>query len=207
MRACAQAAEALAGSVILAAIDPSIAVCLCRALTSEWLPGQAVGDCLYRGSVDGMTPAAFHGACDGKGATLTLIRADEGGRVCVFGGYTSTPWDSRGTPVSCGDAFLFCVTGPHCTLARFPLAPAKASRAILCCPTWGPNFGVNDLGVTSWCGTETGPFDGASNCACFGDPDRGVYTDSVGAGPRTFTGTEDEEGSFTPVEIEVYAVV
>ena len=82
---CVQAA-ALAGSVILGAIDPAIAARFGTVLTTDWLSGRIVGDRLYRGSVDGMTPAAFHEQCDEKGATLTLIRADEGGRVCVSAG-------------------------------------------------------------------------------------------------------------------------
>ena len=82
-------------------------------LTTEWLPGKSVGDCLYRGSRDGMTARAFHEACDGKGTTLTLIRADEGGAKYVFGGYTGASWNSDGKLMECSDAFLFTVTSPH----------------------------------------------------------------------------------------------
>ena len=67
-----------------------------------------------------MRARAFHGACAGKGATLTLIRADVGGAKYVFGGYTSENWltpeygEKDSEYESC--AFLFSVTSPHAAL-------------------------------------------------------------------------------------------
>ena len=202
-------AAALAGSVTLCATDPTIAARFGTVLTTDWLAGRTVRDLLYRGSVDGMTAAAFHERCDGKGATLTLIRADEGGRVCVFGGYTSVSWRSPedgGEWVSCSDAFLFSVTGPHCTVVRFPIKAGKEKEAMYCDSGYGPCFG-GDLAVRSRSVKATAPFGGTSRCVCFGDPEYGEYSDTVGLGPATFTGTTDKEGRFTPVDVEVYAVV
>ncbi len=48
---------------------------------------------LYRGSRDGWDATDFHGKCDDKGATITIIKCSNG-RIC--GGYTSTPWKSSG---------------------------------------------------------------------------------------------------------------
>ena len=213
---CHVQAERLADSVVLAAIaDASVIARFGTVLTTEWLPGKAVGDCLYRGSVHGMTPGAFHARCDGKGPTLMLTRADKGGRVCVFGGYTSASWRSRvdedGSPrdewVPCGDAFLFSVVGPHCSVVQFPLKPGMERKAMASSADWGPRFGVSDLVLKSSGGKATDPFDWTSNCEYFGHREQGVYTDTVGMGPRTFTGTTDEYGRFTPTDVEVYAVV
>ena len=194
-------------SVILGAIDATIATRFCTVLATEWLAGKSVGDCLYRGSVDGMTPFAFHERCDERGPTLTLIRADEGGRVCVFGGYTSAPWCCSFGHVSRADAFLFSVTGPHCSVTQFPVRPEKQGAAVACSPRGCVFFGGPDFILRNLSGSANGPFDAASRFVFFGDPLRSMYTDVLGLGRQTFTGTTDAMGRFTPVDIEVYAIV
>ena len=196
----------LGDSVVLASIDATIASRFCSVLTSEWLPGKTMGACLYRGSVDGMTAAVFHGRCDGRGPTLTLIRADECGQVCVFGGFTSTSWTSVAMYLRCADAFLFSVAGPHCTVTQFPIKEDKSVRALECNAAWGPRFGTGpDIVLKSFRLRAIDAFDRTSHCGGFGSQWLGGYTDTVGVGKRTFTGTGD--GCFTPVDIEVYAVV
>jgi len=44
---------------------------------------------LYRGSRDGFKAKNFHDCCDNKGATLTLVKGEDGR---VFGGYTDISW-------------------------------------------------------------------------------------------------------------------
>ena len=115
-------------STVMIVVPADIRARFNTVLSTEWLPGKSVGECLYRGSRDGMTARAFHGACDGKGATLTLIRADVGEAKYVFGGYTSTPWGSSGGYLRCENAFLFSVTSPHegGSVTRFSLTMALA---------------------------------------------------------------------------------
>ena len=67
-----------ADSCVMGVVPIDIRARFNTVLVKEWLRWKRVGECLYRGSRDGMTPLAFHEACDGKGATLTLIRADVG---------------------------------------------------------------------------------------------------------------------------------
>ena len=43
----------------------------------------------WRASVDGWAASTFHGRCDHKGPTVTIIRV--GGKY-IFGGYTSHSW-------------------------------------------------------------------------------------------------------------------
>ena len=42
----------------------------------------------WRASVDGWAGRIFHSRCDGKGATVTIIRVGK----YIFGGYTSRSW-------------------------------------------------------------------------------------------------------------------
>ena len=195
-------------STTLAVVAADIRARFITTLSTEWLPEKRIGDRLYCGSVDGMTAAAFHERCDGKGPTLTLIRADEGGRACVFGGYTSVSWVTPagvGMYVPCEDAFLFSVAGPHCSVTRFPVRRGFEGWAMFCASGLGPSF-ATDLEVRSGNGGPTAPFDGTSNCEFFGHPKSGVYADTVGMGPATFTGTTVREARFIPVDMEVYAV-
>lgn len=109
--------EALSGSVILAGVpvvrvDEETRAAFVAELTGVWLGGrERLGALLYHGQHDGMTAAEFHRCCDGRGATLTLIRSKKG---YVFGAYTDSNWESPsiGKCTRCDDAFLFSVVGP-----------------------------------------------------------------------------------------------
>ena len=54
--------------------------------TSYWTP-------CWHGAVDGWDVAVnFHGQCDGKGPTVTIVRVGPH----IFGGYADKPWNSNG---------------------------------------------------------------------------------------------------------------
>jgi hypothetical protein len=105
---------------------------------------------LYRGTRDGFRSSHFHRNCDGSANTITVILTTNG---CVFGGFTSVPWDSRGafrrdmTP----ESFLFSVKSPSCSRPRiFPITDQE--KAIIGHPSYGPIFGSgNDLCVSDGC--------------------------------------------------------
>ena len=219
----------LASSVILASasasVDPrtdmpdsDLRMRFAWVMFSEWLPGRTVpvGGLLYRGSVHGMTATAFHERCDNKGATLTLIRADVDGRVCVFGGFTSMSWSSVGKFVECRDAFLFSVTaGSHRPFSRFQVsAPPLSRQAMYCRGNYGPCFG-EEVQILSGMGKANSPFDETSLCSCFAAGRSNIGAsfkfdyNSVfpGFGEQNPSGATVPEGHFTPVEIEVYCVV
>ena len=46
---------------------------------------------LYRMSSDGIEYSTFHNLCDNKGATITLIKLEDGN---ILGIYTPLSWDS-----------------------------------------------------------------------------------------------------------------
>ena len=101
---------------------------------------------LYRGSHDGFEASAFHRQCDGKGATLTLVKTTEG-HVC--GGFTDQSWDSTSGSVSSADAFLFSLTpAPE----KFSLLVDKRETAMFCSVSTGAVFGHGpDLRISDRC--------------------------------------------------------
>ena len=188
----------LDGSAILRCLPAPVASPFTAALP-QWLPPHThCAGLLYRASLHGMTPAAFHGRCDGTGPTLALIRADEGGRVCVFGGYTGAPWQTGPRVCVAAPSWLFSVCGPWGEgPTHFPSRPGGGGVRFHPCA--GPSFGTGgDVYVGSGGGGPDTPFNG--RCA-FG-PMRG-YGDTLRKGALTFTGTP----CFTPVDIEVFRVV
>lgn len=169
----------------------------------RWLPGCKL-TLLYRGSRDGLTPAAFHERCDGRGPTLSLVLSST---ECVFGGYASLPWrrpdsllkDWFGSDfVPCPDAFLFTVVNPYSLpVTRFP----AAVNAGMWCSSWlGPSFGTQADGaalrVRSSRG-HSGTFDSSSQ----GDPSLG-FTLPPAVSSHVLTGTR----SFEPADVEVWRV-
>ena len=89
-------------------------------------------------------------------------------------------------------------------MTQFRVRPHRAPEALHASPCWGPCFGVPDLVVGNSRGNATDSFNAGSNCAMFGHADEGVYTDSVGVGPRVFCGSGEPDGSFVPLDVEVY---
>jgi hypothetical protein len=110
---------------------------------------------LYRGTRDGFDNDVFHKLCNGKGATLVLIK---GARDGVFGGFTSVPWHSGGLFSADAQAFLFALRGPH----------AQAGQPLKLVPTTRPEQAVFSHVHSSWgvvFGTGSGPaYDLAQAC-------------------------------------------
>ena len=46
---------------------------------------------IYRASRDGWNSSNFHGFCDNKGPTVTVVRSEN----YIFGGYTEQSWDGK----------------------------------------------------------------------------------------------------------------
>ena len=71
---------------------PHLQVCVCLSVcVTPSLPPSLTLSRSPSAVRDGWTAGDFHSKCDGKGATLTLVRSKEG---YVFGGYTAVPWSS-----------------------------------------------------------------------------------------------------------------
>jgi hypothetical protein len=198
--------QMLPGSSVLLHVSDDFLRCFISKLTTEWLPGKRFG-LLYRGSRDGMTPAAFHKKCDGNGPTLVLIVGQSGGQAAsVFGGYASQSWErgpeiGPGKGIDAGNSFVFTVMNPFGDGIVKMAANERsgfASCAMLCHANWGPWFG-DGFGVKSSYESPIAVFDETSRCwlwLC------GVFGDPLGRGCDTFTGAK----YFKPLEIEAWSV-
>ena len=103
------------------------------------------GKLLYRASRDGDKVSIFHQKCDGKGATITIIKSDKGLR---FGGYTSIPWNSN-LNKNCGDGinFLFSLDS-----MKYFKPFQNLEWATFHSSTYGPTFGSShDLYISDNC--------------------------------------------------------
>ncbi|KAF2075729.1 hypothetical protein CYY_002972 [Polysphondylium violaceum] len=86
---------------------------------NSWIdPNKTISfDLLYQESLKAFTSdghysfsaSSFHSACDGKGATITLIETTDG---CVFGGYNSQSWNSNGKCSKGSFVFGYSTYGP-----------------------------------------------------------------------------------------------
>lgn len=178
-------------SRVLNEVTPSVASKFVQELFGVWLPGRKVGELLYRGSVDGMTPAAFHTSCNNKGATVTLVR----GNRCTFGAYADTAWTSAGVWDNSANTFLFTVENPFgIPPTRYPVR--NTGQAKYSIASSGPHFGNGDLVLSA--GAPASPFTNCyANLPC-------SYADTPGGkGSLTFAGA----GSFVLQDVEVWTVV
>ena len=57
----------------------------------KWLPSYNGLILCYRASEDSWNSKRFHAGCDGKGATVTIIRVQS----YIFGGYTDIAWGGK----------------------------------------------------------------------------------------------------------------
>ena len=110
--------------------------------------GVAVGrpftlELLYTANKAVWSLAAFHSACDNKGATLCLFRTSVGGVVRVCGGFTTAAWESCSPPKykTCAKTCLISVANGS---GAFPVtfAPVLEPKyAIYCYSVCGPDYG------------------------------------------------------------------
>jgi hypothetical protein len=198
--------QALGDSSVLPRVGDDIRRDFIARLTTEWLADKRLV-LLYRGSRDGMTAAAFHDKCDGKGPTLVLVAGQSEYRpVCVFGGYAGKSWE-RGPEsgfaeaIYARDSFLFTVLNPFGDgIVKMAVNEGSedAGWAMRSHARYGPVF-RNGFGVRSSSASPTAVFDEGSDC---GLGSGGTFCDPLGRGYDTFTGA----GNFRPLEIEVWSV-
>jgi hypothetical protein len=156
---------------------------------------------LWRGSCDGFHCWDFHGRCDGRPNTLTVILDTHG---YIFGGFTPVEWESSkehwfrfDEPFFKADpslkSFLFTLKNPHNFPARrFALKAEGKDEAIECDSYCGPCF--RDIWVSDDCNAEN------TNCTeYFGT----MYDNDTGLNGKTFfTGSQ----KFKVKEIEVFEI-
>ena len=135
----------------------------------------------------------IHTACDGKGATITIVRSTNG---YIFGGYNPVSWSSPDsfTSETAPGAFLFSLTNPAGTDPVKYLLEDPTKAAVRSHRKFGPMFGDRPGHVDLCCSF----WDGIS-CTAFPSS----YVDTTGRGNATFTGAY----SFTTEKMEVWSVL
>ena len=89
---------------------------------------------IFKASVDGNLPNAFHNQCDHKGPTIIFIKINNGKRI---GGYTSVSWSSNNEFKSDEKAFLFSLDKRE----KYELNSNLMNYAVAHYQKYGPTFG------------------------------------------------------------------
>jgi len=100
---------------------------------------------LYRGTRDGFSASNFHARCDGKGNTLTVIKAQ--GAPNIFGGYTGEAWRSASGTYSAARCWLYSLANRAGRVYKLEAGSGTSSNVYHNSsygPTWG---GGHDLHV------------------------------------------------------------
>ena len=90
---------------------------------------------IFTASINGDSSDKFHGICDGKGPTVTIVKGKNGH---IFGGYVTVPFSSDNKPHYDENAFLFSLTN----LKKFPIKIKE--QAVCHLNNWGPYIGFKD---------------------------------------------------------------
>ena len=145
---------------------------------------------LYRATSDGFTYSAFHNKCDGKGATISLIKSEDG---LVFGGYASKSWNSGNTHISDPNAFLFSVT----KRSAFAIKSSKKGEALSPYTGLLCSFGAGDLYIYQGCDKSASSYS-----------DLGMSYSSHGMAYASTEARDFLAGSYTfkVLEVEVYQI-
>ena len=97
---------------------------------------------LYRASRDGWDASDFHGMCNGKGATVTVVKSSGG---YIFGGYTGVAWGESKSWKTSIASFLFSLKD-HAGIGavKMPIMSNETGYAVCHHSSYGPCFGSGD---------------------------------------------------------------
>ncbi|KAF2072646.1 hypothetical protein CYY_006048 [Polysphondylium violaceum] len=175
--------------VFIYPLNSKIIECSSFKIINDWIDdSKTMGfELLYEALENKFSPSSFHSACDGKGATITLIKTTDG---CVFGGYNSQSWNSDIVYYGDNKCFIFTMVNIHGIKPTKYGPGAKCTNYVRCSLDSGPIFGSgNDIAV----GTKEGSYQSFP----------WTYADTTGKGKSTLTPTK----SFTIKTIEIYKCV
>ena len=151
---------------------------------------------LYSGKKDGMDAVSFHKKCDGKGATVTLLKVKsqtKSWEVYIIGGFADKAWCSADKYIESNESFLFSLTNK----AKYPLRPSNEHLALVGNANYGPTFGMDDLRVQL-------DFSIVTMCACCYPEFTKMTSGSNNKGGGLFGGSNETQWQL--LEIEVFSV-
>ncbi|CAH3183399.1 unnamed protein product, partial [Porites lobata] len=148
---------------------------------------------------DGWAASTFHGNCDDKGPTVTIIQVGS----LIFGGYSDLSWKEPG---GCrfgysSKAFIYSLTnnnGPGSAVynpVKLQVKPDSYQYAVTRCNVYGPTFGSNDILITNNAASKP---DSSTSCGTYYPLPSG-YSLS-GRNCKLYAGSY----RFTPTDIEVF---
>ena len=76
-------------------------------LLASWLPRQGTWRICWRVSRDGWNAEKFHGGCDDKGPTITIVKVNS----YIFGGYTEASWKAPEIPGKINARSVYLIYG------------------------------------------------------------------------------------------------
>ncbi|KAF2068575.1 hypothetical protein CYY_010102 [Polysphondylium violaceum] len=124
----------------------------------------------------------FHSACDGKGATITVIETTDG---CIFGGYNSQSWNDTGKFYGDNRCFIFTLVNKH-GIPPTKYLPIKTIRSYVGSSIGqGLVFGYNDFKILEEDSFQSFPTS---------------YADTTGKGNTTLTPSQ----VFSIKNLEIY---
>ncbi|XP_074621554.1 uncharacterized protein LOC141880073 [Acropora palmata] len=139
----------------------------------------------WRANVHGWSSRTFHGNCDGKGPTVTIIKVGS----YIFGGYTDKSWRWSAGYISSSKAFIYSLRNYY-GYGYFKRDVTSSSYAIYSYYNYGPTFGsghdISIRGNSGWYYRNS-----YSQCSSY----RGRYCSM-----NVFTGSRN----FRPSNVEVY---
>ena len=135
---------------------------------------------LYRMSRDGIEYSKFHNLCDNKGATITLIKLEDGN---ILGNYTPLSWDSTSGWKNDLNMFVFNLTENIKCIKN-----NQDNYGIYCYSTYGPYTHV--IRFTS--GKKMNDIYFYPNCTDYNECNK-IYSKS--------------EGNYKSVEVEVFKII
>jgi hypothetical protein len=165
---------------------------------------------------DGHTPADFHAAADGKGATFVLMMATlvstSAPPAVLIGGYNPQSWATEGTSANGYNltpdpanrtAFIFNLSTSVIQRQRLSTSPnVLGDYQTLNLPNWGPAFGAGrDLGVSNF-----GNAGGSAYGRSYGSPPGAMCGGQFEIGGPNIFGLECHQSFFTVGAMEVYTI-
>jgi hypothetical protein len=116
---------------------------------------------LYRATRDGFGSSVFHSRCDGHSNTLTIFKAKHS--RFIFGGFTTTDWDSTSEYKLDPNAFVFSLTNKDNKPLKMKINPNRHKYAIRCDPKYGPKFGF-DIVIANNANTTMNSYSRLGDC-------------------------------------------
>jgi len=170
-------------------------------MIKKWMPSGASFNpkLIYQASRDGADGDSFHKHCDGKGNTLTLIKAKfaNSSKICTIGGYLDAKWHSNTQYIHSSKSFIFSTTSKaKCTVTTQQYGGYGA-------PGQGPTFGGGHDIVVYLAGSGNQSY---VNPNSYSGTAKLIDGSNNKNNPNAFGGFGGTLTYFEPLEVEVYSL-